>query len=170
MLYRTLEILIHLQTSHYVSVGKRVKCQCFRDATFRRRSRCESREISADASASANSKFSVKSSGNTFTLQFHVTPLLQYFLASSFLHVSYNMNRLTLQWWRGGRNCAPRWYPWTYQQDKVLGSEEGVIPSCRQTWLTTIGPLIKITVFFATLSKGQYNKSVFEQLHCDENY
>ena len=38
-----------------------------------------------------------------------------------------------------------------------------------QTWLTTIGPLISVTVLFAKLAEGQYGRSVLEQLHSDEN-
>ena len=50
----------------------------------------------------------------------------------------------------------------------VLGSAEGLIPIFGQTWRTTTGPLISVTVLFAKHAKGQHGKSIFEQLHRDE--
>ena len=37
------------------------------------------------------------------------------------------------------------------------------------TWLTTTGTLESLNVLFAKLAKGQYGRSVLEQLHSDEN-
>ena len=38
-----------------------------------------------------------------------------------------------------------------------------------QTWLATTGLLVSVTVLFAKFAKGQYGKSILEQLHSDEN-
>ena len=38
-----------------------------------------------------------------------------------------------------------------------------------QTWLTTTGPLTRLTVLFAKLAMGQHGGSILEQLHRDEN-
>ena len=47
---------------------------------------------------------------------------------------------------------------------------DDLIPIFGQTWPTTTGPLISVTVLFAKLAKGQYGRSIFEQLHSDENF
>ena len=44
-----------------------------------------------------------------------------------------------------------------------------MIPIFGQTWLTTTAPLRRVTVLFTKFSKGQYGRSILEQLQSDEN-
>ena len=60
--------------------------------------------------------------------------------------------------------------PGTTKRNEVLGFAESLLPVLGQTWLATTGPLTSVTVLFAKLAKGQYGRSVLEQLQSDESF
>ena len=59
--------------------------------------------------------------------------------------------------------------PGTTKGTKFWCFGESLHPVFGQTWLATAGPLTSVAVLFAKLAKGQYGRSVVEQLHSGEN-
>ena len=122
----------------------------------------------AAACTSAMSRFSVKSSGHSGIplLVLPATCSLQFPATSSFLRDFAGSSEMD-------RSCGC-----DVEEELVLefddcpGTTKGTKFSVLQkvqTWLATTGPLVSVTVFFAKLAKGQHGRSVFEQLHSDEN-
>ena len=165
LLQRALVILVRMQTSQFRSFGKWVYILCFLDATLKGRSGSESWEFSAAAGVSTISRFSVKSTSHSGipVLQFPATSLLQCPVNSSWLRIvagSKEIGQILRRRCRE-RSCGwTRWWSWMDQWDEVLDSAEGLIPVFGQTWFTTIGPLMCVTVLFAKLAKGQYTAGV----------